>query len=483
MAKLSQIKLGDTAYDLGVTWGNVSGKPSTFPPSSHNHDSVYAKLATTNNFVHSSNEWTVVPSGYSGSLWLNYRTCGGTNGNISSYYFGNGKGGTGGVTLIADAFDGNAASSSCVKDYNNNTPTYFGYSTSGMDSATWIAAWDATVSGQYRLRAIQPGKLSVNYANSAGKATNDSSGYNINSTYSKRYSRTIDLTGYNANTWYPVTIGIPYNGLHRIACTCALNTGSVPSWSSHGSGFTAILEMLVCAGGWGTTAAYSICLLNDQKWISDTSNPPVGYTQFTNSSKACFYCRGGGKYILETDFIADWTLYNSSTTVSSQTVAPVTSYPGVNFTKSRIYANITGDSIYGAVWNDYAEFRICNDDFKPGQVVCENNDDTLSISTERLQPGANIVSDTFGFAIGETDEAKCPIAVSGRVLAYTYEPREEFNAGDAVCAGPNGTVSRMTREEIREYPERIIGTVSAIPNYETWGTGNVVVDNRIWIKV
>lgn len=143
---------------------------------------------------------------------------------------------------------------------------------------------------------------------------------------------------------------------------------------------------------------------------------------------------------------------------------------------------MTGSVLYGAAWNDYAEFRICKD-FKPGQVVCENNDDTLSVSSERLQPGAEIVSDTFGFAIGETEEATCPIAVSGRVLAYPYEPREEFKAGDAVCAGPNGTVSRMTREEIREYPERIVGTVSAVPDYETWGTGNIPVNGRIWIKV
>lgn len=148
---------------------------------------------------------------------------------------------------------------------------------------------------------------------------------------------------------------------------------------------------------------------------------------------------------------------------------------------SGVYSN--GSVLYGAAWNDYAEYRICKEDFIAGQVVCENGDDTLSISTERLQPGANIVSDTFGFAIGETDDAKCPIAVSGRVLAYTYEPREMFKAGDAVCAGPNGTISKMTREEIREYPERIIGTVSAIPNYEYWGTGNVKVNNRIWIKI
>lgn len=68
-------------------------------------------------------------------------------------------------------------------------------------------------------------------------------------------------------------------------------------------------------------------------------------------------------------------------------------------------------------------------------------------------------------------------------MAYPYESRDTFSAGDAVCSGPNGTVSKMTREEIVMYPERIIGTVSAIPDYEIWGTGNVPVDGRIWIKV
>lgn len=146
---------------------------------------------------------------------------------------------------------------------------------------------------------------------------------------------------------------------------------------------------------------------------------------------------------------------------------------------------IRAKQVYGAVWNDYAEFRICNEDFKPGQVVFENGNDTLSIANQRLQRGCSIVSDTFGFAIGKTDEAKCPIAVSGRVLAYGYESREEFaqHIGWPVCSGPNGTVSIMTEEEEEKYPSRIIGTVSAVPDYETWGTGNVSVDGRIWIKV
>lgn len=144
---------------------------------------------------------------------------------------------------------------------------------------------------------------------------------------------------------------------------------------------------------------------------------------------------------------------------------------------------ISASKVYGAVWNDYAEYRICHDDFIPGQVVCENGDDTVSVSTERLQPGGSVVTDTYGFAIGETNEAQCPIAVSGRVLAYPYEDRNEFKPGEAVCAGPNGTVSRMTREEVWEYPERIIGTVSAVPSYTHWGETEIPVNGRIWIKV
>lgn len=138
--------------------------------------------------------------------------------------------------------------------------------------------------------------------------------------------------------------------------------------------------------------------------------------------------------------------------------------------------------LYGAVWNDYAEYR-SSDPIEPGRVICETGNGTLKLSTERLQPGANVVSDTFGFAIGETENCKTPIAVSGRALVYTYEDRYSYNAGDPVCAGPGGTVSKMSREEVMMYPDRIVGTVSEIPEYERWGTGNVEVKNRIWIKV
>lgn len=134
--------------------------------------------------------------------------------------------------------------------------------------------------------------------------------------------------------------------------------------------------------------------------------------------------------------------------------------------------------------NDLAEYRLSyENNLIPGQVVCENGDDSLSLSQERLQPAGNIISDTYGLLIGNQSKNSYPVAIAGRVLAYTYEPREDFSVGDAVCAGPNGTVSKMTRNEIKEYPERIIGIVSSIPKYETWGNNNININNRIWIKV
>lgn len=151
-------------------------------------------------------------------------------------------------------------------------------------------------------------------------------------------------------------------------------------------------------------------------------------------------------------------------------------------TSTAKWGNIYGTKVYGAVWNDYAEYRSSNI-LEPGRCVVETIKGDLVLSTKRLQPGANIISDTFGFAIGETEKAKTPIAVSGRVLAYPNENKDKYQAGDAVCSGPNGTISLMTREEIKEYPERIVGTVSEIPNYDVWGEDNISINGRIWIKI
>ena len=162
---------------------------------------------------------------------------------------------------------------------------------------------------------------------------------------------------------------------------------------------------------------------------------------------------------------------------------------GQTYSTNKVYVEdgaVTATKVYNAVWNDYAEYRELKDNFNEipyGKVAFENGDDTLSISTERLQPCAYIISDTFGTAMGDQNEKSVPIGVAGRVLAYTNENRNAYKPGDAVCSGPNGTVSKMTQEEKINHPECVIGYVSAIPSYEEWGTGKVKVDNRIWIRI
>ena len=147
--------------------------------------------------------------------------------------------------------------------------------------------------------------------------------------------------------------------------------------------------------------------------------------------------------------------------------------------------NIYGAKVFNAVFNDYAEYRETKSEIEPGRVVREVGNGTLEMSTERLQRGCMIVSDTFGTSMGQTEKCNTPVAVAGRALAYCLEGRDyaRHHIGWPVCAAPGGMVSVMTEAEEAKYPSRIIGIISEIPDYDTWGTDNVKVNNRIWIKV
>ena len=68
--------------------------------------------------------------------------------------------------------------------------------------------------------------------------------------------------------------------------------------------------------------------------------------------------------------------------------------------------------------------------------------------------------------------------MSGRVLVYVDC---EVTTGDVVCAGEKGFATKMTRQEIINYPDRILGIVSEIPTYDTWNDKEV--DGRVWITI
>ena len=93
--------------------------------------SDYAKLSSPNNLIHSGNEFTFAASEQKGDVWINYKTVGGTNGNISIYQFGNGKGGLasikaenayisshGWITLWNGSLSSGSATASNAKKYS-----------------------------------------------------------------------------------------------------------------------------------------------------------------------------------------------------------------------------------------------------------------------------------------------------------------------------------------------------------------------------
>ena len=152
-----------------------------------------------------------------------------------------------------------------------------------------------------------------------------------------------------------------------------------------------------------------------------------------------------------------------------------------NMNDSGIYITRNG-VMHGAAWNDYAEKRLVLVDkdnpelTEPGSVVCENGDGSLSPSTERLQPCAYVISDTYGMVIGE--DADIPVGVSGKVLVKVDSV---VKVGDCLCSGKNGFASVMTRNEVINFPDRILGIVTEIPTYEEWN--DIKINNRVWMKI
>ena len=194
----------------------------------------------------------------------------------------------------------------------------------------------------------------------------------------------------------------------------------------------------------------------------------------------------GGKLVAEDDAV----VHNSG----NESIAGVKSFTDESQTTGRangavriagglgVMKDIRGDKVWGAVWNDYAECREVKT-VLPGSVVRPTISGPMEITEERLMPACRVVSDTFGTCMGETDKAKTPVAVAGRVLARPYRARNKYKIGDAVCSAPHGTVDIMSRREVRRYPDRIVGIVTEIPVYEKWGENGVPVNGRIWIEV
>lgn len=144
-----------------------------------------------------------------------------------------------------------------------------------------------------------------------------------------------------------------------------------------------------------------------------------------------------------------------------------------------IDGNLTATNVYGAVFNDYAEYRKCTlaSAFLPGTVMMESGDSKIHMCNKRLSPAVMVVSDSYGSVLGDSYRDSIPVAVAGWVRVWVDRDRSKFKVGDAVCSGLQGKASKMRWWEKIFFPDRILGTVSYIPPVGDEG------DDRIWIRV
>lgn len=110
---------------------------------------------------------------------------------------------------------------------------------------------------------------------------------------------TLDLSSLDSNKWYPCTINAPaYGGTPlRITIFTGLR-GNKPSWASHSSGFSLLLDYYVTGSGWGTLSAVSKLDWYHGSYGGETAFG--GRQQNTMGSAEIVYLRGGGVYYYRT---------------------------------------------------------------------------------------------------------------------------------------------------------------------------------------
>lgn len=154
--------------------------------------------------------------------------------------------------------------------------------------------------------------------------------------------------GYNQDTWYPVvaTVGMPYLRLVRIRVETTLGNSGVPSWATHGAGFTVDFELETIANGWGTTGAQTRLIRNNFSYVQEhlDNRFPVGYRQMNNASLPVLYLRGGGSYDIITDYETGWSVKTSAFTASNETV-DVENYRVILYGNNVVYHGIKDNYI------------------------------------------------------------------------------------------------------------------------------------------
>ena len=301
------------------SWSEIGSKPSTFTPSTHTHNYASTVKVGSTNYNVSGNTislpaYPTVPSAlknpnaltislngtsqgaYDGSAAKSFNITAASVGAAASSHSHS----ISNVSGLQDALNGKAASS-----HNHNSSYVSALGTNG-NYLTW------TKNGTTN-------NITVPYASNSDKLDG------MNHTDFESYKLvTIDASGLNNNTWYPVTMVIGNSQQTRIRIEG--NTNANATWNSRSDkNMALILDYTVNGSQWGWTQV--VRTIHAYQEGAGTSSCLRGLGQLTNSSTEYVYVRGGAKYNFYVSRFITPTLRTSTYTTSSQSVAPATSAP------------------------------------------------------------------------------------------------------------------------------------------------------------
>lgn len=149
----------------------------------------------------------------------------------------------------------------------------------------------------------------------------------------------IDTTGLDNNTWYPVTMGIDNSLQTRIRVQG--NTYAPGSWNGReDKRMSLILDYTVNGSLWGWTSARRVINEIQDGEGARGAHCIGGLGQLTHSSTEYVYVRGGAVYDFYVDRFTNPVLRTSTYTIQNQSVSPQTSYSDVNRTNALITDNV-----------------------------------------------------------------------------------------------------------------------------------------------
>lgn len=149
----------------------------------------------------------------------------------------------------------------------------------------------------------------------------------------------IDTTGLDNNTWYPVTMGIDNSLQTRIRVQG--NTYAPGSWNGReDKRMSLILDYTVNGSSWGWTSARRVINEIQDGAGAQGAHCIGGLGQLTNSSTEYVYVRGGAVYDFYVDRFTNPVLRTSTYTIQNQSVSPQTSYSDVNRTNALLTDNV-----------------------------------------------------------------------------------------------------------------------------------------------